>query len=118
MLSNANVSKLTSEGFLRLMKWAGIPGRGPSDQAGGGFSNDGLGGVREGKVTGTGLEGGILSFLESCWPASKPPTWGNLNQRMIIQVHGAHVDETCLVGLDGTAARNKKTRRKTCEIDT
>lgn len=117
ILSSANVSKLTSEGFLRLMKWAGIPGRGPSDQAGGGFGSDGVGGVREGKVTGTGLEGGGLSFLQSCWPARRPPTWRNLYQQTITQVHGAPFGETWMVGLEGTAARNKRIRRKTYEDD-
>ena len=89
-LSRANVSKSTSEGFFRRTKWEERAG-GRSDQADGGLDNDGLGGTRDGKVTGMGRDGGCLSFLESCWPARRPPARREAHQRSPRWVHGARM---------------------------
>lgn len=51
----------------------GIPGDAPFVQVDGRSGEEGSGGVREGNVTGVGREGGVLSFLQSCWPAMRPP---------------------------------------------
>lgn len=69
------MSVLTSDGFLRFRKCAAIPRDGPLDQAGGGSGIDGAGGVNDGKVMGTGREGGGLSLSQSCWPARSVSAW-------------------------------------------
>jgi hypothetical protein len=73
MFRIAKVSSLASDGFLRRKKCAEIPDDESLRHADGGERRDGSGGVREGKVTGMGREGGALSFLQSCWPARRPP---------------------------------------------
>lgn len=66
-----------------------MPREFPSLQLDGGSGNEGEGGASEGKVTGIGRDGGGLSFLQSCWPARRPPARGSLYQRLITHVHRA-----------------------------
>lgn len=70
---SANVSCVTSDGFLKVRKCAKIPAPCSVVQDDGGVDVDGTGGLRDGKVTGIGFGGGGLSLWVSCWPTSKFP---------------------------------------------
>jgi hypothetical protein len=88
------VSRVTSDGLLKLTKCAGIL-EGPSVHVGGGCDRDGSGGVNEGKFTGIGFAGGGLSFLQSCCPASRP-VCQRQHQRLIsrarVKISNVHAD--------------------------